>query len=305
MELTKEISYDKNLIQKSNFNLKYSGKLYKSGSEELYIVYGYDKDWKNTTEQKMNKVDDGFVTNISIQEFDSFNFCFKNSLNEWDNNDSSDYHLKISTEETILQETNKELNDLLDQILSEVEASNSIQDSYSNFRDYLDENMEDVFSVDTNSSAITSEDQNLASYLEASFDEIFDNNEYIATSSDTDQDLTSYFEELFDELYLNIKVDELSNNLDLAQTFPSEFEEVTPEVTTTTDELEYKNAEKELQEILNTSSLALTKPTTKKSIFDFENLSPWYLLKKRIRLAIYKILYVLPSFLFGEDDDEN
>ena len=40
-----------------------------------------------------------------------------------------------------------------------------------------------------------------------------------------------------------------------------------------------------------------------KNIFEFENLSPWYVLKKRIRLAFYKLIYVLPAFLFGEEDD--
>ena len=39
------------------------------------------------------------------------------------------------------------------------------------------------------------------------------------------------------------------------------------------------------------------------NIFDFENLSPWYVFKKRVRLAFYKLIYVLPAFLFGEEDD--
>ena len=59
----------------------------------------------------------------------------------------------------------------------------------------------------------------------------------------------------------------------------------------------------ENNETENNSSLSLITTSKKKSIFDFENLSPLYVLKKRIRLAFYKLIYVLPEFLFGEEDD--
>ena len=144
MELTKEISYDKNLIQNNNFTLKYSGELFKNNSNEIFIVYGYDKDWKNTTQQKMEKQADGFSVTINIQEFNEFNFCFKNSLNIWDNNNNSDYHLPICEQEYI--EINSELNELLDQILNEVktpiqqqETTQSFEETVSYFENLFDE----------------------------------------------------------------------------------------------------------------------------------------------------------------------
>lgn len=280
MELTKEISYDKNLIQNNNFTLKYSGQLFQNNSEEVFIVYGYDKDWKNTTEQKMEKQQDCFSVNINIQEFDKFNFCFKNSLNIWDNNNGSDYHLPIIEQENI--EFNSELNELLDQILNEVKTPSTEQKSTQSFEETV-------------------------SYFEKLFDELFSNYQKSATVEENaeinvtntqeekgQQDI-SYYEALFDELFVNSnQIEESVNNLDLIETFPEEFETL----------IQPSNIEiKEEQEIQDKSTLALTTTSKRKSIFAFENLSPLYVLGRRLRLAFYKLIYVLPAFLFGEEED--
>lgn len=277
MELTKEISYDKNLIQNNSFTIKYSGELFKNNSEEVFIVYGYDKEWKNTTTQKMQKQKDCFCSTIQIEEFNEFNFCFKNSLNIWDNNNCSDYHLPIAEQENI--EFNSELNELLDQILNEVKAPAQQQKTSQNF-------------------------EQTVSYFESLFDELFANyekaselNETVEQSSNTVNEETniSYYEKLFDELFVNSnQIEEISTNLDLKETFPEEFETL----------IQPSNIEiKEEKEIEDTSALALTTTTKRKSIFAFENLSPLYVLGRRLRLAFYKLIYVLPAFLFGEEDD--
>lgn len=280
MELTKEISYDKNLIQNNNFTLKYSGQLFKNNSEEIFIVYGYDKDWKNTTEQKMEKQQDCFSANISIQEFNELNFCFKNSLNIWDNNNGIDYHLPIIEQEHI--EFNSELNELLDQILNEVKTPTKPKQSTQNF-------------------------EQTVSYFENLFDELFNNyqkvdnvEESLETSSSNIQEQESgksisYYEALFDELFVNSnQIEEYTNNLDLKETFPEEFETLVNPL----------NIEiKEEKEIQDKSTLSLTTTSKRKSIFAFENLSPLYVLGRRLRLAFYKLIYVLPAFLFGEEED--
>lgn len=258
MELTKEISYDKDLIQNDTFTLKYSGELFKNNSEEVFIVYGYDKDWKNTTHQKMEKQDDCFSANIQIQNFDEFNFCFKNSLNIWDNNNCSDYHLPISKENI---EFNTELNELLDTILNEVKTSSEpqIQDN----QDF----------------------EKTVSYFEDLFDELFDskNSSVNANINVVDQQQVANYENLFNKLFdCAEQLEESNNNLDLSETFPEEF-----------------NSSNEQKTVLS----LVTSSQKRKSIFDFENLSPLYVLKKRIRLAFYKLIYVLPEFLFGEEDD--
>ena len=200
MELTKEISYDKDLIQNNNITLTYSGELYKNNSEEVFIVYGYDKEWKNTTEQKMERKDDCFSVNIQIQAFDEFNFCFRNSSNVWDNNSYSDYHLPISNE---IIEFNSELNELLDTILNEVKSP--VQPKVQEKQDF----------------------EKTVAYFENLFDELFDakSSSIQDTVVEENKQQVSCYEELFDELYVNSNsIQESNNNLDLSETFPEEFE---------------------------------------------------------------------------------
>ena len=256
MRLTKDIEYDKDLVQGESFTLRYSGSLFSNNSNEVYIVYGYDKDWKNTTEQKMKKVGDGFVTKINLLEFSEFNFCFKNSLNEWDNNNTEDYHLPIEAK----FESNEEINKLLDSILSEIQTPKTYKTEKIEIYDQLISQFDSIFNEQKNEN----------------YDLIDEN--YKAT--------VSYFESLFDKVFESYN----SPEFNLETEFPAEF---------TTD----SNETKEEKSYMN---LSLT-PTSnkKKSIFAFENLSPWYVLFKRVRLALYKLFVVLPNFLFGEEDEEN
>ncbi|MGN1299642.1 MAG: carbohydrate-binding protein [Candidatus Scatovivens sp.] len=255
MELTKEISYNKNLIQNEYFTLNYSGKLFKDNSQELFIVYGFDKDWKYTTEQKMEKKENGFSVQIQVKEFNEFNFCFKNSYNVWDNNNGLDYHLPISVQENI--EINEELDKLLDTILYEVQSSKKVEA-------HKDDNFSQT-----------------VSYFEDLFDELFSQVKY-----NNSTEMTTEFDNFLNDLFSND--DSLSiNNYTESITKQSEFAK-----------------EEEIEDNSYKQNLSLVKTDNKrKSIFEFENLSPFYVLKKRIRLAFYKLIYVLPSFLFGEEDD--
>ena len=82
--------------------------------------------------------------------------------------------------------------------------------------------------------------------------------------------------------------------MDLETQFPEEFNPV--------QNIENSNVFEESKP----KHLSLTTSSSKKkSIFAFENLSPWYVLAKRVRLALYKLFIVLPNFLFGEEDEEN
>lgn len=264
MELTKEIKFNKELIQNQSVEIQYSGCLFANGSEEVYIVFGFDKDWKNTTYQKMAKNENGFTTTINLLEYSEFNFCFKDSNDNWDNNDTFDYHLNIQEK----QNSTSDLNALLDDILNETQIS-------------------------------------VPTPLEESLLKI------------------QRIQEKFDEIFADIEREDFEENstplvteaLDLEKTFPEEF--------TFSDEVENKISKLELtensvdsniNEIENNeqsvssleqekTSLALTTTSKHKNIFEFENLSPWYVFKKRVRLAFYKLIYVLPSFIFGEDED--
>ena len=73
----------------------------------MTIVFGFDDEWNNTTEQEMIKTENGFTANIKILDFHNFNFCFRNENDCWDNNEGQNYIFpleKISNELIVLED---------------------------------------------------------------------------------------------------------------------------------------------------------------------------------------------------------
>ncbi len=92
MELTKNIFFNTDkLLQNSKVKISYTGLFFENGSEEVYIHYGFGSFWDNLSEVKMEKTELGFQAEIYLIESDSFNFCFKNENDEWDNNNYQNY----------------------------------------------------------------------------------------------------------------------------------------------------------------------------------------------------------------------
>lgn len=92
MELTKNIFFNTDkLIQNSKVKISYTGVFFENDSEEVYIHYGFGPFWDNLCEIKMERTELGFQTEIDLIESDTFNFCFRNGNNEWDNNDYQNY----------------------------------------------------------------------------------------------------------------------------------------------------------------------------------------------------------------------
>ena len=96
MSLYENIKFSNDLIENEACNITYSGYLFEKNSTCVSIVYGFGPEWRHTTEQKMEKTDEGFVATVNIREYESFNFCFKNLDNEWDNNYNQNYTSPIS-----------------------------------------------------------------------------------------------------------------------------------------------------------------------------------------------------------------
>ena len=73
MELTKNIFFNTDkLIENSIVKISYTGKFFQDDhSEDVFIHYGFGINW------------------------DTFNFCLKNNLDEWDNNDGQNYIFPI------------------------------------------------------------------------------------------------------------------------------------------------------------------------------------------------------------------
>ena len=96
MELVKNIFFNTDkLTQNSKVKISYTGKLFQDNSNEVYIHYGFGLLWENLNEIKMEKTDLGFQAEIDLIDKDTFNFCFKNELNVWDNNDGENYIFQL------------------------------------------------------------------------------------------------------------------------------------------------------------------------------------------------------------------
>lgn len=103
MELSKNIFFNTDkLVQNSKVKISYTGKLFQDQSEEVFLHYGFDNEWKELGESKMEKTDLGFQTEIELPEYDTFNFCFRDANNNWDNNNTQNYVFDIEKNETAL-----------------------------------------------------------------------------------------------------------------------------------------------------------------------------------------------------------
>ena len=103
MELVKNIFFNTDkLIQGTTVKISYTGKFFQDDSEKVYLHYGFDNEWKDINEVEMEKTDLGYQVEIELPEYDSFNFCLKNSNDVWDNNDGQNYSFIIEKNETSL-----------------------------------------------------------------------------------------------------------------------------------------------------------------------------------------------------------
>ena len=108
MELTKNIFFNTDkLVENSTVKISYIGKLYQDSSEKVFIHYGFGMNWDNVNDIEMDKTELGFQAEINLLEGDSFNFCFRNENNIWDNNDGKNYIFnleKVQTELLVLDD---------------------------------------------------------------------------------------------------------------------------------------------------------------------------------------------------------
>ena len=162
MEVTNDVIFNTNLFQNEKVKLTYKGYLFKANSTEVSIVYGYGDNWENTTEQPMTRTLQGFTTELEIQNFDKINFCFKNSYNEWDNNNYQDYHADIlppvlplessttdySESQEIGLESINEKATLLDEILSEYTLYFDNREEF-NFQKFVNNIVDEIIAEST------------------------------------------------------------------------------------------------------------------------------------------------------------
>ncbi|MCL2382810.1 MAG: hypothetical protein FWC79_01220 [Oscillospiraceae bacterium] len=96
MELTKNIFFNTDkLVQNSRVKISYTGKFFEEGASEVFIHFGFGTNWESVSELEMTRTEIGFQTEIDLIESDTFNFCFRNENDEWDNNEAVNYIFEL------------------------------------------------------------------------------------------------------------------------------------------------------------------------------------------------------------------
>ena len=102
MAVNEKIYFDTDtLIEGRTAKLTYKGDLATPTTNEIYVHYGFGLLWENIQEVKLDKIDDNtYEAEINIApSFDSISFCFRDDLNNWDNNETKNYTAEIKKEE--------------------------------------------------------------------------------------------------------------------------------------------------------------------------------------------------------------
>lgn len=75
----------------------YNGLLAKSGADQVYLHTGYGaaREWKEIRDVPMDRTGWGWVTNMQMTDDSRFNFCFKDSAQNWDNNNGANWSFEI------------------------------------------------------------------------------------------------------------------------------------------------------------------------------------------------------------------
>ena len=337
MEVTKDIIFSTNLFQNETVKLTYKGYLFKANSTEVSIVYGYGDNWENTTEQPMQRTLNGFITDIKIDNFDKINFCFKNSYEEWDNNNYQDYHVDIlppiSTNESEpsdysdIQEASVEKSSLLNEILGDYTLYFDNTEEF-NFQKFIDKIVTEIIDesgitpslaedVVTENTVVNAEISDFVNFelensvsLENSFEEIQE--EISQESVDTEENNDLLFEK-FSEDFINDfekNVNYIQEQLDslyvedislidnsLNNFYNTSDEENLIEQSVSVEENDIYVPVKEESSLIEYES--------NKFVMAARKLTPIYKFQKRVKLFFYKAFGMLPKLLKGEYNSDN
>ncbi|MEW6228005.1 MAG: carbohydrate-binding protein [Bacillota bacterium] len=84
------------LSSKKKGTIMYRGLLSASGADAVYLYSGYGDNWQNAKITPMTKIDDlTWSTDVMIEGDKTFNFCFKDGADHWDNNAGLNWSVEI------------------------------------------------------------------------------------------------------------------------------------------------------------------------------------------------------------------
>lgn len=75
--------------------ISYSGLLAKSGATAVYAHVGYGESFEQPKDFTMTKTPTGFEVTIPVAHAHCLSVCFKDSANNWDNNNGHNYTFDV------------------------------------------------------------------------------------------------------------------------------------------------------------------------------------------------------------------
>ncbi len=75
----------------------YYGLLARSGADQVFMRVGYGDagDWRDVKDLKMSRTGWGWVKTLEMPDDSRFNFCFRDSADNWDNNNGMNWSFEI------------------------------------------------------------------------------------------------------------------------------------------------------------------------------------------------------------------
>ncbi|MFZ5647633.1 MAG: carbohydrate-binding protein [Bacillota bacterium] len=86
------------ITAQEEITILYYGLLARSGADQVYMHVGYGDagEWRKVSDLKMSRTGWGWVKTLEVPEDESrFNFCFRDSANNWDNNNGINWSFEI------------------------------------------------------------------------------------------------------------------------------------------------------------------------------------------------------------------
>lgn len=75
--------------------IMYNGLLAQNGADQVYLHMGFGDQWDKSSDLPMQRTINGWQRVIPLDVTGSMNFCFKDSANNWDNNNGYNWRVEV------------------------------------------------------------------------------------------------------------------------------------------------------------------------------------------------------------------
>lgn len=102
MELIKNIFFNTDkLVENSTVKMSYTGVFFEENADKVFLHYGFGNNWDNLCEIEMTKTELGYQAEINLISDDNLNCCFRDSNNNWDNNNGQNFSFVVEKPEEV------------------------------------------------------------------------------------------------------------------------------------------------------------------------------------------------------------